>query len=99
MKKNIEDYSEYSQNLLQQRCATRGPLANTGQGAEIFCGPRKRPDFKRVLPIICGWPANCLTRRAWHMQLWPVDQTGFMCIWPGSAAWLYTPVLQDSRKS
>jgi len=36
MKKNIEDYSEDSQNLLQQRCATRGPLANTGEGAEIF---------------------------------------------------------------
>jgi len=33
--------------------------------------------FYRVLPIFCGWPADCLTRTAWHIQLWPVDQSGY----------------------
>ena len=32
----------------------------------------------RVLPIFCRRSVICLTRRAWHMQLWPVDQSGYV---------------------
>jgi len=42
------------------------------------CGPQKGPDFKRLLPIFCGWPTSCLTCRAWNIQLWPVDQSGYV---------------------
>jgi len=58
-----------------------------------FCGPRKGPDFERVLPIFRGWSARCLTRRGWHKQLWPTGQL-VICIWPGSVAWLHTPALR-----
>jgi len=54
-----------------------------------------------VQAIFRGWPAICLTHRTWHMQPWPVDQSGYMhlarqcCLvalpWPGSAAWLHSP--------
>jgi len=43
-----------------------------------FCVSRKGSDFEMVLPILRGWPASYLTRRAWHMQLWPVDQSGYV---------------------
>ena len=30
------------------------------------------------VPIFCVGPASCLTRRAWHMQLWLMDQSGYV---------------------
>ena len=61
---------------------TRG-MQTVARGPKIdrewkFCGPRKGPYFERALPIFRGWPASCLPRRAWHMQLWPVDQSGYV---------------------
>jgi len=38
-----------------------------------------------VLPIFSGRAAICLTRRALHIQLWPVDNL-VMFIWPSSDA-------------
>ena len=32
----------------------------------------------RVLPIFSGQPAICLIRRAWHMQLRPMDQSSYV---------------------
>jgi len=43
-----------------------------------FCGLQKGPDFKRVFPILRGWPANSLPCRVWHMKLWPVYQSGYV---------------------
>ena len=61
-----------------------------------FCGPGKGPDFKRVLPIFRGWPASCLTRRAWHMQLWPVDQSGYVHLARQSCMVAPPPAVWDS---
>jgi len=47
----------------------------------------------QVLPISSGRSAIYLTRRAWHIQLWPVDQSGYMHL-PGSAARLRTSELR-----
>jgi len=90
---------------IQQGCVTRGPLAKSGPGAEVLW-PVERSitwsehhEFSRVLPIFRGWTANCLTRRAWHMQLWPVGQSGYVHIF---SFWLtpmiWTMCLRQTRK-
>jgi len=37
--------------------------------ALTFCGLRKGPVFKGVLSSFREWPASCIPRRAWHLQL------------------------------
>jgi len=35
----------------------------------------------RFFTIFRGWPASCLTRRAWRMQIRPVDQRFLNFFW------------------
>jgi len=67
---------------VKQRCATRAPRAKSIPRTEFlwpserFRFESKHYGFLRVLPIVRGGAASCLTHRACHMQQWPVDQSG-----------------------
>ena len=65
-------------SCLHQECATRDPGAEILRPAERSRFWSKLYGFERVLPIFHGWPASCLTLRAWHMQLWPVEQSDYL---------------------
>jgi len=53
------------------------PAGQKWLGTCNFVVSRKVEILNRV-PILRGRPASCLIRRAWHTQLWPVDQCGYV---------------------
>jgi len=43
-----------------------------------FGAPQASITYSKGLQTFCRWPSRCLTRKDWHIQLWPVDQSGYV---------------------
>jgi len=69
-------------NISYQQGFLKGVLGTCFGSPElekIIIGPYRVPNnFRRELPIFCGWTVSYLTHRAWHKQVWPMDKSGYL---------------------